>query len=118
MPPLDYEKPEDRRTRWARLVLPLATALTLLPVLVPVGWIAVVAVRTRSESRKFHAAFTEAQILDQSTAAVRARFGQPDSLTRSGDGSASMTYSSRTTWEYCGIEFHDDKATKVFFWGK
>ena len=117
-PPLEYEKSADRPRRWSRWVLILTAALALLPVLLPVGCVTVLVVRTRIESRKFHEAFPENQILGQSFAAVRARYGQPDFLKHNPDGTALLTYASHTTWESCGIEFRDDKATKVFFWAK
>jgi hypothetical protein len=118
MPPLDYAKPPAPVSRWARLILPFAAALTLLLIAVPVGYITARVVHTRTESRKFHAAFPEPQILGQSLTQVRARFGQPDHAERRDDGTTSLTYASKTTWEYCGIEFKEDKATKVIFWGK
>ena len=117
-PPLDYEKPDDPEPRWMRLTLYVIAALTTATLLVPVACITAGVVRTRSESRKFHEALPENQILGQSVAAVRARYGQPDSVKRDPDGTAFLIYASPSTWEYCGIEFKDDKATKVSFWSK
>ena len=118
MPPLDYEKPDDPEPRWLRITLYCVAALMTVAIVTPVACVTAGVVRTKSESRKFHESFPESQILGQSVTAVRARYGQPDSLKHDPDGTAFLMYASRTTWEYCGIEFHDDKATKVFFWSK
>jgi hypothetical protein len=117
VPPLDYEKPDDPEPRWLRLVLYTVAALAVVVIVVPAGCVTIFVIRTRIETRRFHAAFPESQILGQSVAAVRARYGKTYNEHHDG-GTTFLMYFNPTAWEECAIEFHDDKATRVFFRGK
>jgi ABC-type glycerol-3-phosphate transport system permease component len=114
MPSLDHEKRDDPEPRWMRLTRYVVAALTTIALLVPVVYVTVGVVRNRSEIRRFHEAFPEGQILGQPVGTIRARYGPTDNEHHDGAKTLLMYYSAEA-WEECIIEFHDDKATKVWF---